>query len=155
MATTYIFGPFRFDVATEILFRDTEPVALGQRAIALLRVLLERPGIPVSKDALIETAWAGLTVEKSNLAVPNPKEWSRALLSKHSHGRAFVSLARCTKRTGLPVPRPSKTAAPNRHSLCSRSRTNPQSPCCPSCRIGSSRRARRWPECERSIPICD
>jgi DNA-binding winged helix-turn-helix (wHTH) protein len=35
-------------VATEILFRGTEPVALGQRAIALLRLLLERPGIPVS-----------------------------------------------------------------------------------------------------------
>jgi hypothetical protein len=37
MATTYIFGPFRFDAAREILFRGTEPVALGQRAIALLR----------------------------------------------------------------------------------------------------------------------
>ena len=69
MATTYIFGPFRFDAAREILFRGTEPVALGQRAIGLLRLLLERPGVPVSKDALIETAWAGLTIEESNLTV--------------------------------------------------------------------------------------
>jgi len=52
-----------------MLFRGAEPVALGQRAVALLRVLVERPGIPVSKDALIEAAWAGLTVEESNLAV--------------------------------------------------------------------------------------
>ena len=41
----------------------------GQRAIALLRVLVEQPGVPVSKDALIEAAWLGLTVEESNLTV--------------------------------------------------------------------------------------
>src|SRR5215470_1056846 len=69
MAATYIIGPFRLDAEAEMLFRGAEPVALGQRAVALLRVLVERPGIPVSKDALIEAAWAGLTVEESNLAV--------------------------------------------------------------------------------------
>jgi DNA-binding winged helix-turn-helix (wHTH) protein len=35
----------------------------------LLRVLVEQRGIPVSKDALMDAAWAGLTVEESNLAV--------------------------------------------------------------------------------------
>lgn len=69
MATTYIIGPFRLDAEAGILFRGTEPVILGQRAVAVLRVLVERPGTPVSKDTLIETAWAGLTVEESNLAV--------------------------------------------------------------------------------------
>jgi len=69
MATTYILGPFRLDAEAEILFHGAEPLALGQRAVALLRVLVERPGIPVSKDALIEAAWAGLAVEESNLAV--------------------------------------------------------------------------------------
>src|SRR5262245_25307602 len=69
MAATYILGRFRLDVAAAILFRGAEPVALGQRAVALLRVLVERPRIPVSKDALIEAAWPGLTVEESNLAV--------------------------------------------------------------------------------------
>ena len=52
-----------------MLFRGAEPVALGQRAVALLRVLVERPGAPVSKDALIEAAWPGLAVEESNLTV--------------------------------------------------------------------------------------
>jgi class 3 adenylate cyclase/predicted ATPase len=65
----YAFGPFRLDTKAEILFRGADPVALGQRAIALLRVLVERPGVPVSKDALIEAAWFGLTVEESNLTV--------------------------------------------------------------------------------------
>jgi TolB-like protein len=69
MATTYILGPFRLDAQAEILFRGAEPVALGRRAIAVLRMLVERPGIPVSKDALIEAAWAGLAVEENNLSV--------------------------------------------------------------------------------------
>jgi TolB-like protein/Flp pilus assembly protein TadD len=69
MAATYILGPFRLDAETDTLFRGDEPVSLGHRAAALLRVLVERRGIPVSKDALMEAAWAGLTVEESNLAV--------------------------------------------------------------------------------------
>src|SRR5262249_49971547 len=69
MAAIYILGPFRLDAEAAILFRGTEPVALGQRAVALLRVLVERPRIPVSKDALVEAAWPGLIVEESNLTV--------------------------------------------------------------------------------------
>jgi TolB-like protein len=66
---TYEFGPFRLDADAVILFRGTEPVTLGQRAVALLRVLVERAGVPVSKDALIEAAWPGLVVEEGNLTV--------------------------------------------------------------------------------------
>src|SRR5215831_13403924 len=69
MAATYILGPFRLDAETATLFLGGEPVSLGHRAIALLRVLVEQRGVPVSKDALMEAAWAGLTVEESNLAV--------------------------------------------------------------------------------------
>ena len=65
MAATYILGPFRLDAETDTLFRGGEPVSLGHRAVALLRVLVERRGIPVSKDALMEAAWAGLTVEET------------------------------------------------------------------------------------------
>jgi TolB-like protein len=69
MATIHQFGPFRLDRDAEILFLGTEPTALGQRAVALLRLLLERAGEPVSKDALIEAAWPGLAIEDSNLTV--------------------------------------------------------------------------------------
>jgi TolB-like protein/Flp pilus assembly protein TadD len=69
MAATYILGPFRLDAETDTLFRGGEPVSLGHRAVALLRVLVEQRGVPVSKDALMEAGWAGLTVEESNLAV--------------------------------------------------------------------------------------
>ena len=69
MAASYTFGPFRIDVSAEMLFRGAEPVPVGRRAVALLRALVERPGTPVSKDALIEAAWPGLAVEESNLTV--------------------------------------------------------------------------------------
>jgi len=69
MATIHKFGPFRLDADAEILFRGAEPTVLGQRAVALLRLLLERAGAPVSKNALIEAAWPGLAIEDSNLTV--------------------------------------------------------------------------------------
>jgi TolB-like protein/cytochrome c-type biogenesis protein CcmH/NrfG len=69
MAKIHTFGPFRLDADAGILFRGTEPTDLGQRAVSLLRLLLERAGEPVSKDALIETAWPGLAIEDSNLTV--------------------------------------------------------------------------------------
>jgi len=69
MAKTYEFGPFRLDADAEILFRGAQPIVLGRRAVALLRLLLERAGTPVPKDALFEAAWPGMAVEDSNLTV--------------------------------------------------------------------------------------
>ncbi|MGA2289113.1 FxSxx-COOH system tetratricopeptide repeat protein [Bradyrhizobium sp.] len=69
IATIYAFGPFRLDLQAEMLSRGKEPVAIGRRAVALLRMLVERPGAPVSKDALIEGAWSGRAVEENNLTV--------------------------------------------------------------------------------------
>jgi adenylate cyclase len=51
------------------LFLGAEPVALSKRAVALLRILVERAGALVSKNALIEAAWPGLAIEESNLTV--------------------------------------------------------------------------------------
>ena len=67
MAAIHQIGPFRLDAETGIVFRNAEPLALGQRAVALLRVLVERAGAPVSKAALMDAAWSGLAVEESNL----------------------------------------------------------------------------------------
>jgi TolB-like protein/tetratricopeptide (TPR) repeat protein len=69
MAPIYEFGPFRLDADAKILFRGAEPVVLGERAVVLLRLLVQRAGAPVSKDALIEAAWPGLAIEDSNLTV--------------------------------------------------------------------------------------
>jgi TolB-like protein len=69
MALFYRFGSFRLDPEFEALYRGNEPIALGRRAAALLRALVERPGVLVSKDELIAAAWPGLAVEDSNLTV--------------------------------------------------------------------------------------
>lgn len=69
MATVHSFGPFRLDAEVDILFRDARPLALGRRAVSLLRLLVERAGEPVSKDALVEAAWPGLAVADGNLTV--------------------------------------------------------------------------------------
>ncbi|QOZ71904.1 tetratricopeptide repeat protein [Bradyrhizobium arachidis] len=69
MTTNYRFGSFRLDEAAEALFRGTEVTGLGRRPVALLRVLVQQAGAPVSKDALIAAAWNGLAVEESNLPV--------------------------------------------------------------------------------------
>src|SRR6478672_13480358 len=65
----YKFGPFRLDPKAGILYRGAEPTMLGQRAVALLRRLLENAGVPVSKDALVEAGWGGLAVADNNLTV--------------------------------------------------------------------------------------
>jgi TolB-like protein len=88
MSTVHTFGPFRLDATAEILFRDAEPVALGHRAVALLRVLVEQAGKPVSKDALIQAAWPGLAVEESNLTVQIAA--LRRALSEHPGGEHWV-----------------------------------------------------------------
>lgn len=53
MATIHEFGPYRLDAEAVMLFRESEPVALGRRAVTLLRLLVEQAGTPVSKDALM------------------------------------------------------------------------------------------------------
>jgi DNA-binding winged helix-turn-helix (wHTH) protein/predicted ATPase len=65
----YALGPFRLDTLNNALFRGSEPVPLGRRAVALLRALIEHPGALVSKDVLIEAVWPGQAVEDSNLPV--------------------------------------------------------------------------------------
>jgi TolB-like protein len=65
----YALGPFRLDTTTEIVTRGTEPVGLGRRAVGVLRTLVERPGVAVSKESLIGSVWPGQAVEDANLTV--------------------------------------------------------------------------------------
>src|SRR5688500_12199220 len=63
------FGPFTFDAMTGALSRDGKAVAVGTRGAALLAALIGADGAPVTKDALIEAGWPGVTVEEGNLSV--------------------------------------------------------------------------------------
>jgi len=122
MPTRQALGPFRLDTAAEILYRGTEPIAVGQRAVALLGVLVERAGTPVSKEALIEAAWPGLAVEESNLTVqiaalrrvfaqePGGERWIETLPRR---GYRFVGPIETTDAADeLPADEPTETRAP-------------------------------------------
>ena len=50
------FGPFEFDVATRSLSRDNKPVALTTGEFSVLKVLVQHPRIPLSRDKLMELA---------------------------------------------------------------------------------------------------
>src|SRR6185503_2191450 len=69
MAQAHPLGSFRIDADSQSLLRGAEPSKLGRRAVAVLRILLQRAGEPVSKETLIEAAWPGLAVEENNLSV--------------------------------------------------------------------------------------
>ncbi len=111
MRATYCLGCFRLDAAAEMLFRGSEPVPLGRRAVALLRTLIERPGEPLSKDALIEAAWPGLAVEEGNLTVQIAA--LRRVLGEEQGGAGWIeTLPRRGYRFVGPVSKDEETEAP-------------------------------------------
>ena len=68
-SVTLSFGPFRLFPAARAFERDGIPLALGNRALDILMVLVERPGEVVSQRELIARVWRGLVVDPSNLRV--------------------------------------------------------------------------------------
>ena len=63
------FGPFLLDRPGRSLTRAGVEISLGRRAFDVLCVLAAAGGGTVSKDALLEQVWPGLTVEENNLQV--------------------------------------------------------------------------------------
>jgi TolB-like protein/tetratricopeptide (TPR) repeat protein len=111
MAAIHAFGPFRLDAEAEILFKGTEPVPLGRRAVVLLHALVVRQGAPLSKDDLISAAWPGLAVEESNLSVQIAA--LRRVLGEEPGGDSWIeTLPRRGYRFVGPVVQEDKPRAP-------------------------------------------
>jgi TolB-like protein/Flp pilus assembly protein TadD len=104
MATMLRSGPFRVDAKSESLLRGAEPVALGRRAVAVLRLLVERAGEPVSRQALIEAAWPRLAIEDSNLSVQIAAV--RRVLAEQADGADWIETLprRGYRYVGPPIP---------------------------------------------------
>jgi len=121
MPTSYEIGQFRLDTEAEMLFRGTEVVSIGQRAVGLLCALVERAGAPVTKDVLIEAAWPGLAVEEANLTVqisalrrlfaqePSCERWIETLPRR---GYRFVGPVKATGSEGDASDTPEPAARP-------------------------------------------
>ena len=69
MGVAYEIGPFRLDPEAGVLSRDGAPTALGARAVAVLKTLVEHANEFVPKGRILDAAWPNLVVEEANLAV--------------------------------------------------------------------------------------
>jgi predicted ATPase/DNA-binding winged helix-turn-helix (wHTH) protein len=63
------FGPFRLFPAARVLEKNGQPLPIGNRALDILTVLVERAGEVVDHRELIARVWRGLVVCPSNLRV--------------------------------------------------------------------------------------
>ncbi len=62
------FGPFTFDRASRLLSRDGAELAVPPRVLGVLALLLERPGILVTKQELMAGVWPDAFVTETSLA---------------------------------------------------------------------------------------
>lgn len=116
-----VAGPLRLDRDDERLWCDGNVVRLGGKAVALLRVLMERPRTLVTKDELLDTVWPDVTVSESVLTTA-VKELRRAISDdarqsrfiETVHGRGYRFLLDTEESDGIKpsANRPSSESAP-------------------------------------------
>ena len=100
----YSFGPFQLDEGLRRPARDSEPVALSDRQIDILLLLVTRSGRIVSKDALIEAAWRDVAVGDNSLE--QAISALRRILKDAPDGSPYIeTLARRGYRFRAPVNR--------------------------------------------------
>jgi len=63
------FGPFAFDLSTQQLSKSGQPLKIGSRAAALLRLLISRAGETIGRADIEAAVWPGLTVDDVNIRV--------------------------------------------------------------------------------------
>lgn len=62
------FGPFRFDRARGLLFRESTELTVPTRVVGVLGALIEQAGRVVSREALIREVWKGSHVTETSAA---------------------------------------------------------------------------------------
>ena len=63
----YQFGPFLIDPVAYRVLRGNETLELTPRVMDLLLILIARPGMLVTKDALLEALWPNVNVTDNAL----------------------------------------------------------------------------------------
>ncbi|MGH7896491.1 MAG: AAA family ATPase, partial [Candidatus Binatia bacterium] len=96
------FGPFRFDVAEERLWKGGELIPLRRKAFFMLRHLLEHAGSLVGKDELMDAVWPETHVGEAVLKVAM-QEIRRALGDQAGKPRFVETVYRRGYRFLAPV----------------------------------------------------
>ena len=84
----YEFGPFRVDVAEQVLTKGEHVIPLTPKAFDTLVVLVRNSGHVVEKDALLKEVWPDTFVEEGVLAVNVAA--IRKALSDGEQGRSYI-----------------------------------------------------------------
>ena len=79
MAKVFQFGDFTLDTAAFELRRGPEIIPVEPLVLDLLALLLEQPGVVLSRDRLVESVWKGRLVSEST--VSTAIKWARKALS--------------------------------------------------------------------------
>jgi DNA-binding winged helix-turn-helix (wHTH) protein len=56
------FGKFRLDLVNECLWQGARAISLRPKAFAVLKLLVENPGLLVTKQHVLDTVWPGTFV---------------------------------------------------------------------------------------------
>ncbi|HEV8713519.1 MAG TPA: AAA family ATPase, partial [Candidatus Binatia bacterium] len=96
----FSFGSYRVDPEGGQLWRGTQEVKLTPKALAVLRVLVTRPGQVVTKEELLQSVWAGTAVSDAALtsciqelrqALRDDARKPRYLETVHRRGFRFIA----------------------------------------------------------------
>ena len=84
----YVFGPFTLDPVIGVLRKDGAVIALPNKSLDLLVVLVQHRGQLVTKDELLRAVWPDVVVEENNLArhIAN----LRKVLNDRPRGHEFI-----------------------------------------------------------------
>jgi DNA-binding winged helix-turn-helix (wHTH) protein/tetratricopeptide (TPR) repeat protein len=94
-----VFGPFSMDLAGQRLWRDGRPIRLRPKSWDVLRYLVERPGLLVTKEAIHAEVWRGTAVSDDTLtqsigelrrALGDATRTPRFIETVHGRGFRFI-----------------------------------------------------------------
>ncbi len=92
MPAIHRFGPFELRTASRTLLRDGEPVAALPRQVAILALLLSKPGALVTKDDVMAAGWNGAITSENS--VDKAMSELRRLLGDAPAGGPYVETVR-------------------------------------------------------------
>ena len=100
MTPTFSFGRFRFEPATGRLWADQRETKLTRKAAAVLGLLIERAGQPVTKQELFASVWSNTVVSDDALttciqelrkALGDDAKQPKYIETRHRYGYCFVA----------------------------------------------------------------
>ncbi len=97
----FTFGPFRLDEVNECLWREQQAIQLRPKAYGILRYLLERPNVLVTKQQLLDDVWPNTFVSDAVLkdaisqlreALGDDAKAPQFIETAHRRGYRFIAI---------------------------------------------------------------